>query len=1291
MNSKFVLLLVLSVSCFWKITSAAQITPDVLVLPNLSKVCKASPPAPFANLGTITGTSNVSFPIETLGVTVVTWTYDDNNGNTLTQNQNVEILADNLDPLIRCPYNIFVNNDVGTCGAVVNFDINAADNCEVQSIVFSEVFTQFQASPHCDSWNAFRAQLTDDLFYTKAILKGSLDEVGLTISDPQQVLNLANALRDGTIGGASGDNGSLWQVGFCGNDYVNGGQAVGLSVNASNGPCGCYSFSPQYIIRPCVENGVINNASDDWGGINSFVCNGLSQTMTVIFEYIDPNINSTTVVSNPPSGSVFPIGTSIVTSTATDILGNSDTCTFEITVTDNEAPIPAVANLPDVIVDCELTSLTPPTATDNCTGSLIATSDAILPIRGQGSTTIITWAYDDGNGNTSTQSQNVIINDITAPTITCSADINVNANAGECSAFVTVPPAYGADNCFKTYALDFDNVDDYVALDLFESGANSLPQMTAEAWVNIQGESAYDGFNANSSLLENVGILDFDRSEFFNLIITQNKEIVFSTAAFGVHDLISSEIPIQVEEIGFHIAAVYDGTDSIIYLNGVEFARAVNPHGGLALGRNGFTRYGFIGDGSEATVFNGTRNNFYHSGRIDEVRYWRTARTGAQIQENYRNIIDASQPGLIAYYDFEDGPGSSILTDLAGGDNNGTLFNMDTNSSWFPVGVGYVFAEVTTYNDFTGTTDASGVYPVGDTLITWTGADAQGNIGSCTQTVTVNVTNPEQITWNGSVSSDWENSSNWTPNTIPSECSEITIPITTNTPTFVGIKTISDLNISSGSSLVIPFGTTLNVTGDVSMFSVSNTYSGLIVNGTLSVGGEAKYHRFTNAQSNGNDLIAPPLSGQSWSSFLTSDTNYNEGLIFNNGMQPNTTYLFGHYEKGDTDDYVLYDDNSSEVLISGRGYRAATNTGNGEALIFTGTIDTGVVNRTITNEITGHEAEWNLIGNPYPAYLDVISFFNHVGSVSGVSNISLLDAPTAAIYGYNANTENQGNIWTILNLATGATQLAPGQGFFVSSGAPTASIEFTPNMQVLGNTDDFILGRSSTPIQYVHLQMQSAIKSVQTSIYFNSNASLGFDLGYDAEVFGSNVTEFSIYSHLIEENNEQPIALQTLHSTDLSEVSIPLGVEAHLGEQLTFSISDSFLPENVNVYLEDMLTNTSILLNTSDYVISPTSNLSGTGRLFLRFTTNALSVVEPDFSALNMYSNQSDKTIVIEGTLPSGTTAIVYDLLGRQVMQQGLDASSNKQILDANRLSSGVYIVELQNANQNKSQKVILK
>jgi hypothetical protein len=75
------------------------------------------------------------------------------------------------------------------------------------------------------------------------------------------------------------------------------------------------------------------------------------------------------VVCNPPSGSVFPVGTTTVTCTATDAAGNSASCSFNVTVSDTEFPVASYAvvkapallsNPPRIVGAFQLL------ATDNC-------------------------------------------------------------------------------------------------------------------------------------------------------------------------------------------------------------------------------------------------------------------------------------------------------------------------------------------------------------------------------------------------------------------------------------------------------------------------------------------------------------------------------------------------------------------------------------------------------------------------------------------------------------------------------------------------------------------------------------------------------------------------------------------------------------------------------------------------------------------------------------------------------------------------------------------------------------
>ncbi|MGB1587107.1 MAG: LamG-like jellyroll fold domain-containing protein [Thermoplasmatota archaeon] len=163
---------------------------------------------------------------------------------------------------------------------------------------------------------------------------------------------------------------------------------------------------------------------------------------------------------------------------------------------------------------------------------------------------------------------------------------------------------------FGTGGGQFNN-GQWLALDTSFQGAE-LPEMTACAWFQT---TATGGTNDNWALL------DFDRSEFFNLYVTGSGQIGFSTAAPGIQD--------QYVGSGYndgawhHVCAVYNG-DKIVYVDGVEIGRVNNAHGGTPLGTNN-ERFGFVGDGSEATSFDGSRNNQYFDGRVDDVTFQRSA------------------------------------------------------------------------------------------------------------------------------------------------------------------------------------------------------------------------------------------------------------------------------------------------------------------------------------------------------------------------------------------------------------------------------------------------------------------------------------------------------------------------------------------------------------------------------------------------------------------------------------------------------------------------------------------
>lgn len=181
--------------------------------------------------------------------------------------------------------------------------------------------------------------------------------------------------------------------------------------------------------------------------------------------------------------------------------------------------------------------------------------------------------------------------------------------------------------------VSFDGSSNYVAMNMSYSGANTIPELTISVWFS----TTFTGAAYN----DNWAFVDFDRSDFYNFYISGDTgALEFSTSASGssTDDFVANTSGLNNGSwyLGW---AVYDGTDKIIYLNNSEDGRNSNPHGGSDLGISS-TRWGFVGEGSEATSFNGTRNNIYYQGSIDEIRISSTVRSLDWIKAQYLSMID---------------------------------------------------------------------------------------------------------------------------------------------------------------------------------------------------------------------------------------------------------------------------------------------------------------------------------------------------------------------------------------------------------------------------------------------------------------------------------------------------------------------------------------------------------------------------------------------------------------------------------------------------------------------------
>jgi len=158
------------------------------------------------------------------------------------------------------------------------------------------------------------------------------------------------------------------------------------------------------------------------------------------------------ITNNAPAS--FPVGTNSVVWTATDMYGNSSSCTQAVVVVDTEAP--SISCPSNVTVDTDMghcyasagnVPLGMATATHPCgVANVTNNAPAQFPI----GTNSVVWTATDVSGNSSSCAQTVIVVDNQPPTIACPPNVVVNADAGECYASapnVALGTPVTSDNC----------------------------------------------------------------------------------------------------------------------------------------------------------------------------------------------------------------------------------------------------------------------------------------------------------------------------------------------------------------------------------------------------------------------------------------------------------------------------------------------------------------------------------------------------------------------------------------------------------------------------------------------------------------------------------------------------------------------------------------------------------------------------------------------------------------------------------------------------------------------------
>ncbi|WP_422091044.1 HYR domain-containing protein [Tenacibaculum ovolyticum] len=367
--------------------------------------------------------------------TTITLTADDGNGNTTDCTFDVTI-TDNIAPTITCPSNQTANFDTNCQYALLDYTglATATDNCTAvvtitqSPIAGTIVTTDTTITLTADDGNGNTTDCTFDVTITDNIAPAIICPANQAVNFDT---NCQYILLDYTTLATATDNCTavvtITQSPIAGT-IVTSDTTITLTADDGNGNTTDCTFDVTITdnIEPsitCPSNQAVNFDAN---------CQYTLLDYTGLATATDNCTAVVTITQSPVVGTIVTTDTTI-TLTADDGNGNTTDCTFDVTITDNIAPSITCPSNQAVNFDanCQYTLLDYTglaTATDNCTAVVTVTQS---PIAGTvvTSDTTITLTADDGNGNTTDCTFDVIITDNIPPAITCPVNQAVNFDA----------------------------------------------------------------------------------------------------------------------------------------------------------------------------------------------------------------------------------------------------------------------------------------------------------------------------------------------------------------------------------------------------------------------------------------------------------------------------------------------------------------------------------------------------------------------------------------------------------------------------------------------------------------------------------------------------------------------------------------------------------------------------------------------------------------------------------------------------------------------------------------------
>jgi len=243
----------------------------------------------------------------------------------------------------------------------------------------------------------------------------------------------------------------------------------------------------------------------------------------------------------------------------------------------------------------------------------------------------------------------------------------------------------GSPDGYPGFCLEFDGLDDYVAIDpLWNASPSSF---TCEGWIYPEASN------------DNVLFYHGDKGEFMLELHSGTLKLKVNLENSGWHEASMSSFPINEWT---HVACTWKKNNLLIlYVNGELKSETPVPDEFLKDPGSGF----------QSCFASYHATGAYYNGKVDEFSIWNVERSITEIRENINLTLNGTESGLLNYWQFNEGTDTvAIAVDVVSG-NNGRLTNMDTSSCWIispiPIGAGESVSQIVSTTGIVGFEDAS--------------------------------------------------------------------------------------------------------------------------------------------------------------------------------------------------------------------------------------------------------------------------------------------------------------------------------------------------------------------------------------------------------------------------------------------------------------------------------------------------------------------------------------------------------------------------------------------------------